>query len=232
MLGQMYLQLRQYSDDVLVTRLVETAIGTSAAILVSLLVFPVHRSDAVRTGIAQHLAALDAVVQGSVSWCRGDHSVALRSEVRRLQDILQQLRATVRPVVGRRRAAAADEIELTVISMTTHDAAILARRSAAVTFGPEHHAELDGIAEHLHDVIDGVARWLASGGAEPPDLERSSPIDVLDLAVRQDESVTTALRIAVLRQQAMIEEHLAELVAVREARTASNDRPALASIGG
>ena len=116
--------------------------------------------------------------------------------------------------------------------MTTHDAATLARRSAAVTFEPEHHAELDGIAEHLHDAIDDVARWLASDGAEPPGLERSPLIDVLDLAVRQDESVTTALRLAVLRQLAMIEEHLAELVAVREARTASDDRPVVASIGG
>ena len=88
------------------------------------------------------------------------------------------------------------------------------------------------IAEHLHDAIDDVARWLASDGAEPPDLERSPLIDVVDLAVRQDESVTTALRLAVLRQLAMIEEHLAELVAVREARTASNDRPVVASIGG
>ena len=232
MLGQMYLQLRQYSDDVLLTRLVETAIGTSAAIFVSLLVFPVRRSHVTRSGIAQHLAALDTVVQGSVAWCRGDHSIALRSEVRRLQDILQQLRATVRPVVGRRRAAAADEIELTVISMTTHDAATLARRSAAVTFEPEHHAELDGIAEHLHDAIDDVARWLASDDAEPPGLEPSPLIDVLDLAVRQDESVTTALRLAVLRQLAMIEEHLAELVAVREARTVINDQPVVAPIGG
>jgi uncharacterized membrane protein YccC len=224
MLGQMYVQLHQYSDDVLVTRLVETAVGTSAAIVVALLVFRVRRSAVTRTGIAQHLDALDAVIQGSVAWCRGERSgVALRSEVRRLQDILQQLRATARPVVWWRRAGAADEIELTVVSMTTHDAATLARRSAAVTFEPAHHGELDGIAAELHGAIGDIGRWLASDGSAPPQLEPSPRIVALDLEVRRDESAATVLRLAVLRQLAMIEEHLAELLAVREARLASRN---------
>ena len=98
MVCQLYVQLNEFSNSVLILRVEETAIGCGAAILTVLLVFPLYRGRVLRVAVRNFLEAL-AEVAGSAMRRLDQHEddSALRAAVRGLDSAYQTLLATIAP---------------------------------------------------------------------------------------------------------------------------------------
>ncbi|MER7282481.1 FUSC family protein [Dactylosporangium sp. NPDC000244] len=74
--SQLYVELGEYSDDLLLLRLGETAIGAAVALLTVLAVMPLRTGRVVRVATREYLTALSAVVDSAVRQLLGTGSDA------------------------------------------------------------------------------------------------------------------------------------------------------------
>jgi uncharacterized membrane protein YccC len=97
--SQLYLQLDEFSNSLLVLRLEETAIGAAVAALTVLCVFPLHTRRVARLAARHYLQALADVVTQCVQRVADPESkVGLRAAIRQLDGSYQALVTTMRPV--------------------------------------------------------------------------------------------------------------------------------------
>jgi hypothetical protein len=101
MVSQLYVQLGEFTDSLLVLRLEETALGAAVTILVVLLVLPLRGARVLRVAQREQVAALaDVVDQGRRRLLDDAAELDLRTAVRTLDTKQQALLATAVPVGG------------------------------------------------------------------------------------------------------------------------------------
>jgi uncharacterized membrane protein YgaE (UPF0421/DUF939 family) len=103
MVSQLYVELGEFSNSLLVLRLEETAIGAVVAIATVLLVLPLHIGRVARVAARQQVEALTDLIDRSIDRLADPASAAgsdleLRASARRLDMAYQALSATVRPM--------------------------------------------------------------------------------------------------------------------------------------
>jgi hypothetical protein len=103
MVSQLYVELDEFSNSLLLLRLAETSVGAGVAILTVLLVLPLHIGRVSRVAARQHLEALADLVDRSLDRLADPDSVIgsdleLRAAARRLDVAYQALVAVVRPM--------------------------------------------------------------------------------------------------------------------------------------
>ncbi|HEY6501181.1 MAG TPA: FUSC family protein [Streptosporangiaceae bacterium] len=103
MVSQLYVELGEFSNSLLLLRLEETAIGAGVAMLTVLLVLPLHIGRVARVAAREELAALGELIDRSLdrladpaSECGSD--LELRAAARRVDTAHQALVATVTPL--------------------------------------------------------------------------------------------------------------------------------------
>jgi uncharacterized membrane protein YccC len=103
MVSQLYVELGEFSNSLLLLRLEETAIGAGVAVLTVLLVLPLRINRVARVAARQELTALADLIDRSLarlaepgSECGSD--LELRAAARRVDTAHQALVATVRPL--------------------------------------------------------------------------------------------------------------------------------------
>ncbi|GAB3914265.1 membrane protein [Microlunatus endophyticus] len=102
MMAQLYVQLNEFTDALLLLRLAETAIGAAIASLTVLFVLPVRIRQVVAVATREHLQALDEVAGLAIERLREPGSDSdLRAAARRLDAAYQALEAATRPLRGR-----------------------------------------------------------------------------------------------------------------------------------
>ena len=103
MVSQLYVELAEFSDSLLLLRLAETAVGAGVAILTVLLVLPLHVGRVARVAARQQLEALADLIDRCLDRLADPASAAgsdlqLRAAARRVDVAHQALVATVRPM--------------------------------------------------------------------------------------------------------------------------------------
>ena len=103
MVSQLYVELGEFSNSLLVLRLEETAIGAGVAIATVLLVLPLHIGRVARVAARQQVEALTDLIDRCLDRLADPASAAgsdleLRASARRLDMAYQALSATVRPM--------------------------------------------------------------------------------------------------------------------------------------
>ena len=103
MVSQLYVELDEFSNSLLLLRLAETAVGAGVAILTVLLVLPLHVGRVARVAARQQLEALADLADRSLDRLADPASVAgsdleLRAAARRVDVAYQALVATIRPM--------------------------------------------------------------------------------------------------------------------------------------
>ncbi|MBO0810832.1 MAG: FUSC family protein [Microlunatus sp.] len=102
MLAQLYVQLNEFTNALLLLRLAETAIGAAIASLTVLFVLPIRIRQVVAVATREHLQALTEVVARAVErLCEDRSDSELRAAARRLDAAYQALEAATRPLRGR-----------------------------------------------------------------------------------------------------------------------------------
>jgi gas vesicle protein len=103
LVSQVYVELNEFSNSLLLPRLEETAVGAAIAMATVLLVFPLHIGRVVRVAARRHLEALADLIDRCLDRLLDPASGAgsdleLRAAARRLDNTYQALIATVRPM--------------------------------------------------------------------------------------------------------------------------------------
>lgn len=103
MVSQLYVELGEYSNNLLLLRLGETAVGAAVAILTALLVLPLHVGRVARVAARQQLEALADLADRCLDRLADPASTAgsdleLRAASRRVDVAYQALVAVVRPM--------------------------------------------------------------------------------------------------------------------------------------
>jgi uncharacterized membrane protein YgaE (UPF0421/DUF939 family) len=101
MVSQLYMQLDEFSNSLLVLRLEETALGAAVAIAVVLLVLPLRTRRVLRIALRQHVEAIGRLVDRASRHLVGaerDDEGTLRSDTRAVDASYQVLIATARPL--------------------------------------------------------------------------------------------------------------------------------------
>ncbi|AKN18215.1 hypothetical protein MHAE_11426 [Mycobacterium haemophilum DSM 44634] len=101
MLALLYGLLGQFSVDVLLLRIEETALGAVIGVAVAILVLPTNTRSAIRDDTRAFLTTLSALIEATTATMFGDDESGSPTErARQLDRDLQQFRATAKPLVA------------------------------------------------------------------------------------------------------------------------------------
>lgn len=101
MLALMYGLLGQFSFEVLMLRIEETAIGAVIGVAVAILVLPTHTRATIRNDTRAFLTALSALIEISTATMFGEDAAASPTEqARELDRALQQFRTSAKPLLA------------------------------------------------------------------------------------------------------------------------------------
>jgi uncharacterized membrane protein YccC len=164
--SQLYQQLGEFTNSLLVVRLEETALGAAIAIVVVMLVLPLHTRQVLRVAVREHVEAVGQLADHATARLvgRGDEiDSSLRSDARAVDAAYQAVVATAQPV-GRTVWGSADEDIVVALRLTS--ASRNYSRNLVVDAGrlrsPDVSTDLDlaRASTTLHDSIEVVARAL------------------------------------------------------------------------
>lgn len=182
MLALLYGLLGQFSVDVLVLRIEETAIGTAIGVGVAVLVLPARTGTAIRAAACEFLAELSTSVTTSADALGGGPTTAPSEQARVLHRSLQNFRTTAKPVtVGIAGIAGRTSIRrgLRLLKACDHYARTLARASEGPDPGSAPLARaIAAAAEATRANIDALAEVLDQQG----DPAVRSSADLIDAA--------------------------------------------------
>jgi len=181
MVSQLYVELDEFSNNLLILRLGETAVGAGVAILTVLLVLPLHVGRVARVAARQQLEALADLADRCLDRLADPASAVgsdleLRAAARRVDVSYQALVATVRPM----RTPLFGSFAARVAGFTATAAAARHYARNLLLDASTRYADLDaratdGLAAARRQLADSVAAvtgalapGAADGGQAPP----------------------------------------------------------------
>jgi hypothetical protein len=174
MVSQLYVELDEFSNALLVLRLEETAIGAGVAIATVLLVLPLHIGRVARVAARQHLTALADLIDRSLDRLADPASdtgsdLELRASARRVDAAYQALVATVRPMRTPLFGRLADRISgflATAVAARYYARNLLLDASTRCSgLTPEPAAELAVARRQIAGSLAAITAALAEDGA-------------------------------------------------------------------
>jgi uncharacterized membrane protein YccC len=180
MVSQLYVQLDEFSNSLLLLRLEETALGAAVAIAVVMLILPLRSRRVLRVAFREHVQAINRVVDHASGCLLGngsDTESTLRSDVRAVDASYQAIVATAQPL---RRSLFGSLDEDTARAMRLAFASrnysrnLVADVEAASPLGAEMRMDIERATATLHQSLDSVADAVA--GPREGNYVRSSAL--------------------------------------------------------
>jgi hypothetical protein len=187
--SQLYQQLGEFTNALLLVRLEETAVGAAVAIVVVMMVLPLHTRQVLRVAVSQHVESVGRLVQHASGRLLGREDAfdtTMRSDARAVDAAYQVVVATAQPL-RRTLYGGTDEAIARVLHLTS--ASRNYSRNLVVDTESSRQADVDTSLDvgqasaTLHASIETVARALT--GAKDGTYTRSSAL--FDQAERQLE---------------------------------------------
>ena len=221
--SQLYVQLGEYSNELLVLRLEETAIGAAVAVLAAMVVFPVRTRQATRVATRDYYDLLAQLLGGIVARLEGepeDDETPLSGLSRSLDSAGHQLRSAALPLA--RTPFRRDDVQhnLLLFGQASHHARNLAARlSPDAELGPavreaatstlrSQRRLIGALGVRLDSTISPHALGGSVGDGGPLTQELRRHGDLLGLAL-EDQGTLDERQF--LRHLARLDETLAEL---------------------
>ena len=178
MVSQLYVELDEFSNSLLLLRLAETSVGAGVAILTVLLVLPLHVGRVARVAARQQVEALADLADRCLDRLADPASavgsdLALRAAARRVDVAYQALAATVRPMRTPLFGSLAERITgfMATAAAARHYASNLLL-DASTRYADLDARAIDGLAaarRQLADSVGAVTAALAPGSADGAD---------------------------------------------------------------
>jgi uncharacterized membrane protein YgaE (UPF0421/DUF939 family) len=178
MVSQLYVELDEFSNSLLLLRLAETSVGAGVAILTVLLVLPLHVGRVARVAARQQVEALADLADRCLDRLADPASavgsdLALRAAARRVDVAYQALAATVRPMRTPLFGSLAERITgFTATAAAARHYASNLLLDASTRYADLDTRAIDGLAaarRQLADSVGAVTAALAPGSADGAD---------------------------------------------------------------
>jgi uncharacterized membrane protein YccC len=183
MVSQLYQQLGEYSNHLLVLRLEETSIRAAVAALCALFIFPVGTRWTAGIAARAHLDALADLLSRIAAGLREQQAPApLSAASRALDHAHQQLLVTARPLGASPLHRERIEHNLALFTQTAQYARNLAADLGDDrTLGPDMSARVVNALEHEHTAVQSLAQAIQHGdGTIPPQRLDDSLLELID----------------------------------------------------
>jgi hypothetical protein len=178
--SQLYQQLGEFTSALLLVRLEETALGAAVAIVVVMLVFPLHTRQVLRVALREHIEAVGRLVDHATARLMGREDgidSTLRSDAREVDAAYQAVVATAQPV-RRTVWGSADVAILRALRLTSasrnYSRNLVVDTERLRPPGASTHLEMELASGTLHHSIEVVARALS--GPRSDTYTRSSAL--------------------------------------------------------
>ena len=207
--SQLYQQLGEFTNSLLVVRLEETALGAAVAIVVVMLVLPLHTRQVLRVAVREHIEAVGRLTDHATARLVGPADgidSTLRSDARAVDATYQAVVATAQPV-GRTVWGSADEDTMQALRLTSasrnYSRNLVVDTGRLPPAGASTHLDMTRASATLHHSIEVVARALtgprdgsytrSSSSIKPSGVSMCVRIDPLPLS---SPSVTSSSSMA------------------------------------
>jgi hypothetical protein len=185
MVSMLYVDLGEFSNGLLLDRLELTAIGAAVAMLAALVVFPVSTRRVVRQAALHYLDALLFLVEGLSEAVRGlddgqRSSGTSIAAARRLDDTLQQLLATARPLTRDpfRRNELEHNLHVFILgAQFARNLAAYADAGAMIALDETERAHLAAALETEADLVRGLHEAIRCRESGPGMAAMGSAVD-------------------------------------------------------
>jgi hypothetical protein len=164
--SQLYQQLGEFTNSLLVVRLEETALGAAVAIVVVMLVLPLHTRQVLRVAVREHVEAVGRLADHATARLVGREDgidSTLRSDARAIDVAYQAVIATAQPV-GRTLWGSADKDTVRVLRLTSasrnYSRNLVVDTGRLRPSGVSTHLDMERASATLHHSIEVVARAL------------------------------------------------------------------------
>ncbi|SDX50259.1 Uncharacterized membrane protein YccC [Modestobacter sp. DSM 44400] len=227
MLALLYGLLGQFSVELLLVRLEETAAGAAIGVLVSFLVFPSSTRGAVRRGAGEFLTDLGELLEHLTTTLTGQRTTgsSAQAEASALRESFDSLKSTAKPLTeglaglanrsGYRRT-------LRVLGACEHHARVLARvadtAAGSAAADPDLCRALGSAVQGVRDNVDTVARAVDEGLAGVLVHPADAALDALDRNVDTARESDRHGLAAIGRQLRAIDQAVCGLATDRGAR--------------
>lgn len=219
MVSQMYVQLDEFTNSLLLLRLEETAIGASVTVLTVMFVFPLRTARVARVASLAYVQALTEVAEQGICLLTGRPECTAgedpRAASRRLDAVYQSLVVTIIPLRYSfvRSTGTNRERFLTSVTASRHYARnLLADASSAGQLPDEALGDLISAGQLLSESIGQIARTLEDHHrSERTYLRSASRFDLVATALA-DQSYTAPAQLA-LRDLQLLDGAMATLAA-------------------
>ncbi len=218
-LSQLYQELNEFSDTLLLYRLAETALGAVIAIAVVTLVLPLRTRRVLRVAFRNHIRAIETLVVDANTALTADGTdrtaEALRNDARAIDASYQVLVTTARPL-GRGFFGGVDEGMSQVVRLASvsrnYCRDLVSDLSSARHLDPGPHDELNRAATALEHSLSIVADAM-SGPRNVAYVRSSSLYDRAERALGEG-ALGPEARSPVIRDFKLIDESMATLAEV------------------
>jgi uncharacterized membrane protein YccC len=217
--SQLYQQLGEFTNSLLLVRLEETALGAAVAIVVVMLVLPLRTRQVLRVALRQHLEAVELLVDHASARLMGREDgidSTLRSDARAVDAAYQAVVATAQPVQRTIWGGADRDIVLTLrltSASRNYSRNLVADTERSRPPGVSPFLNVARASTTLHESIDVVAHAL-TGPRDGTYTRSSSLFDQaersVDVCPNRAASTEFALRDFKLLDGTMA--HIAELL--------------------
>lgn len=224
MVGLLYALLGTYADTLLILRIAETALGTTAGLVAALLVLPAHTRRRTDEELAHVLEHLREVITTVVTHITVGPSADPLDAARELDTALDAYRTAVQPLIHPASPLRTQRSRARYILGVLETCAYHARSLATASeLGPQHpqivdHRQLIAVGKQLDDNLAALTEFVKSKSNDhthsatpgpvattihsttPPDLETEADTRALRHLRRIEASVISLARLLRLRQ--------------------------------
>jgi uncharacterized membrane protein YgaE (UPF0421/DUF939 family) len=206
---QLYAQLGEFSWQLLLLRLGETAIGVGAVVLTVLVILPLRPQRVLTTGVLLWFRALTTLLDGALHRLLSGEPVPLRPAVRQLDAAYAALEATAAPLRSTtfgRNAAQLNEIRVVTAAARNYARSFATQADATETTDGLNSPAMREAARQLRASAEAIEHRIDTG--EDGTYTRASAL--LELASRPLTPGDTPARLA-LRDLTLLDGALARL---------------------
>jgi uncharacterized membrane protein YgaE (UPF0421/DUF939 family) len=221
MVSQLYVQLGEFSNSLLVLRLEETALGAAVAIAVVMLVVPLHTLRVVRVALRAHVEAVNTLVEHASERLLDNEpassasDVSLRADGRGLDASYQSLVTTAQPL--RRNLVGAIDEPLSssmrlVAASRDYGRNLIADIGQVGDLDPQTRLDVTQGSQTLHRSLEVVAASL-NGPRDGTYIRSSSLFDQAERRLESSSGGIAGAQLAI-RDLMLIDQAMARLAEI------------------
>jgi hypothetical protein len=237
MVSQLYVQLDEFSNSLLLLRLEETALGAAVAIIVVLVVLPLRTRRVLRVALRAHVQAVGRLVDHAVGHLMGnddDIDITLRADARAVDASYQALVATAMPLRRNLFGSLDEETNETMrlaSASRNYSRNLVADVAATGLPGTAARVDIERASTILHQSLDIVA-GAVTGSRDATYTRSASLFDRAERRLEDNAGVVGAAGSLALRDPKLVDGTMARLAELMNLRIADYDTGVSAIRGG